>query len=88
MNRRAYRPPAIESEKCYETSALACGKTTDPPPGSYHFRPFIHLSGHFGPGMGPQESESGTFMSMTSPMLESQSYSYAGLCSNWVSFQS
>ena len=88
MNRRAYRPPSSSSEKCYETSALACGKTSDPPPGSYHFRPQIFLAGHWGPGMGAYESTSGTFMSGTSPMMESQSYSYAGLCSNWVSWQS
>jgi hypothetical protein len=33
--RKPYKPPAIRTEKLYERSALACGKsaTTQPPPG-------------------------------------------------------
>jgi len=88
MKKRAYQPPVIESARSYETSALACGKTNDPPPGSFHFSQYLAMTGHFGPGFGPDESVSGTAMTGTSPMMASQSYSYAGLCTNWVTWQS
>ncbi len=88
MSKRCYRTPFIESERCYETSALACGKTTDPPPGSFHFGHYLNMTGHIGPGFGGSESVSGTGMASTAPGLFSQSYQYSGLCLNWVTWQS
>jgi len=58
---KKYYKPSVESEKLFETSALACGKTTDPPPGSWHTASgYDTFSGHFGPGFGGSESMSGT----------------------------
>ncbi len=88
MNRKMYRSPTIDSHRSYETSALACGKTSSPPPGSFHFAHGLNLTGHMGPGFGGSESYSGTAIVSTSPGLFSQSYSYSGLCLNWVSWQS
>lgn len=88
MNRRHYHAPGISTDRCYETSALACGKTGDPPPGSFHFGQGINLTGHLGPGFGGSESVSGTAIVSTSPGLFSQSYSYSGLCLNFVTWQS
>jgi len=90
MKRLTYRTPSIESERSCETSALACGKTSDPPPGSFHWGPPGHnvFTGHFGPGFGGSESESGTIYGTGTPPNSSHSYSYAGLCSNWVSWHS
>lgn len=87
MNKRDYRTPSVESARCCETSALACGKTPDPPPGSFHFGHYLTMTGHFGPGFGGSESVSGTAMA-SSPVMASGSYSYAGLCQNWVTWQS
>jgi hypothetical protein len=82
--RRSYARPTIVSEDAFEASALACGKTNPPPPGSYHFT-FQGgvFTGHFGPGFGAQESMTGTVGPQTP--ASSSSYYYAGLCINWVS---
>jgi hypothetical protein len=89
MRKPTYRAPSIESARCYETSALACGKTNDPPPGSRHWGTFYQNSftGHFGPGFGASESNSGTIPPGTGAVT-SMSYPYSGLCTNWVTWQS
>jgi hypothetical protein len=69
----------VVSESSFETGALACAKTADPPPGSWHFGPGTSFTGHFGPGLG--ESQSGTAVA-TGP--SSFSYPYSLLCTNWV----
>jgi hypothetical protein len=84
---KTYAKPVVVSDKVYETSALACGKTTDPPPGSYHIRPNgPFITGHFGPGFGGSESMSGSAGTAWPP--GSTSYSYYGLCTNWVTYAS
>ncbi len=89
MSRRSYQAPSMDTERCFESSALSCGKTSDPPPGSFHFgTPDQNwFTGHFGPGMGGSESYSGTVPPGTMPVT-SQSYAYSGLCLNWVTWQS
>lgn len=81
--RKSYGPPTIMSEDAFEAAALACGKTNPPPPGSFHFTAQVWgFTGHLGPGMAGQESESGSAV-IWSPM-SSPSYPYSGLCINWV----
>lgn len=89
MMRRQYHAPSIDSEHCFETSALACGKTSNPPPGSFHFRSGYYeaWTGHLGPGFGGSESMSGSAWA-GSGVMGSQSYEYSGLCLNWVTWQS
>jgi hypothetical protein len=87
MSRREYRRPGIQSERVFETSALACGKTVNPPPGSYHIRPGgPYWTGHFGPGMGGYESLSGSVGTAWPP--GSTSVAYSTLCTNWITFHS
>ena len=82
--RQPYRPPVILSEKTFETSALACGKSPYADPGSWHFTSaYDTFTGHFGPGMGAG-STSGQLGVGFGPGGTSSSYSYSGLCSNWV----
>ncbi len=83
---KIYRKPAVSTEKSFETNALACGKTTDPPPGSWHSSIYDTWTGHLGPGFGVSESESGTISAGW--IAGSTSYPYSGLCSNWISFHS
>ena len=85
---RKYCKPFIISQRSLETSALACGKTTDPPPGSFHFSSsYDSLTGHFGPGFGGSESVSGS-AGTGWPHGGSTSYPYSALCTNWVTFSS
>jgi hypothetical protein len=52
--RKLYGAPTIASEPSFEAAALACGKTSPPPPGSWHlYGPYDTFTGHFGPGLGP-----------------------------------
>jgi hypothetical protein len=81
--KKLYIAPTILSEEAFEASALACGKTNPPPPGSFHFTSQVWgFTGHLGPGLGGQESESGSAV-IWSP-VSSPSYAYSGLCINWV----
>ena len=87
MSRKPYRQPAIHSERSFETSALARGKTVNPPPGSYHMRPNgPYATGHFGPGFAAYESMSGSAGAAWPP--GSTSYPYSGMCTNWITFHS
>jgi hypothetical protein len=87
--RTEYRKPSILSEKSFETTALGCGKTIDPPPGSYHWgSAYDTFVGHFGPGFGPSESMSGSPGVGFGPGATTQSYSYSGLCINWITYSS
>jgi len=84
---KMYRRPSISSERVFETNALACGKTTDPPPGSFHMPPGgPYLTGHFGPGFGGSESVSGSAGFTLPP--GSTSYAYTGMCTIWITFSS
>ncbi len=84
-----YQKPQIKSERSFDTSALACGKTTDPPPGSFHLSgPYDTFTGHFGGGFGGSESVSGTVGPGFGPGGTSSSYHYEGLCGNWITWQS
>jgi len=87
--RLPYNKPVILSEQSYETSALACGKTSAGDPGSRHFgSPFDTFTGHWGSGRDASESLSGSLGVGFGPGGTSQSYSYAGLCGNWVTMSS
>lgn len=84
-----YDVPRIRTEKCFETSALACGKTTDPPPGSWHFAgAYDTFTGHWAGGFGGSESMSGSAGLGFGPAGSSMSYWYSGICSNWITFSS
>jgi hypothetical protein len=72
--KKLYVSPAVVSEGSFETSALACAKTADPPPGSCHF----------GPGFGAHQSATGSVGIGFGPGGTSLSYFYSGLCINWV----
>lgn len=86
--RKNYCRPSVLTEKCFETSALACGKTTDPPPGSWHFINWYDtFTGHFGGGFGGSESVSGS-AGIGGIGNTSQAYPYSGLCTNGVTFNS
>ena len=51
--KKSYRSPSMFSENSFATSALACGKTTTPPPGSHHFySAYDTFTGHGEMGMG------------------------------------
>jgi hypothetical protein len=87
MKGRPYGKPVIETTRTFETSALACAKTPDPPPGSYHMPPGgPYVTGHFGPGFGGDESLSGSAGTGWPP--GSTSYPYSGLCLTWVTYSS
>lgn len=87
--KKKYQSPRICSEKSFETSALGCGKYSDPVPGSWHFTTaYETYTGHFGPGMGASESVSGSTGIGFGPGGTSNSYAYAGMCGNWVTFTS
>ena len=89
MKKALYSKPVIKSEKSFETSALACGKTTDPPPGSHHMSSaYDTFTGHFGSGFGGSASASGSAGIGFGPGGTSQNYGYAGQCSNWVTYSS
>ena len=85
--RLPYGKPVIQTEQTFETSALACGKTSASDPGSHHFASaYDTFTGHFGPGR--TESASGSAGVGFGPGGSSQSYNYAGLCGNWVQMAS
>jgi hypothetical protein len=87
--KRNYLAPHIETEKCFETSALACGKQTSMPPGSWHFAsPYDTFTGHLGGGFGGSESASGSAGVGFGPGGTSASYTINGLCANWVTYVS
>jgi hypothetical protein len=84
--KKNYRSPTIVSEESFETSALACGKTPQVPPGSHHFySAYDTFTGHLGPQMAPNESAIGSAGVGFGPGGTSQVYGYTGLCVNWVS---
>lgn len=89
MKKKPYRAPRIDTEVSFETTALACGKTSDPPPGAFHFgHAYDTFTGHFGNGFGVSESISGTAGIGFTCAATSMSYSYTGLCGNWIVYQS
>jgi hypothetical protein len=82
--KKRYRSPSAVCERSFETSALACAKTADPPPGSHHFySAYDTFTGHWGPGFWGG-SGSGAMGVGWGPGGTSGSYYYAGLCINWV----
>ncbi len=81
--------PSIHTERIFETSALACAKTTDPPPGSWHTgSAYDTFTGHFGGAFGYRESESGSAGIGFGPGGTSQSGTYNGICGNWITYHS
>ena len=89
MKKALYKKPVIKSEKSFETSALACAKTTDPPPGSWHTgSAYDTFTGHFGGGFGGSESVSGSAGIGFGPGGTSGSYYYGGMCGNWITYSS
>ena len=81
---KTYIKPTIISEKSFETSALACGKSATAPAGSHHFTSaYDTFTGHLGPFLGTQESQTGAVGISYGPD-SSLSYGYFGLCSHWV----
>jgi hypothetical protein len=86
---KSYKKPEIITEMCCESSALACAKTPDPPPGSWHFgSAYDTFTGHFGHFLGGTSSIFGSYGVGFGPGGKSQSYQYSGLCGNWVTFNS
>lgn len=87
--RKTYRKPEILSEEGFESSALACGKTASPPPGSRHFgNAYDTFTGHLGTGFGGSSSVSGSAGVGFGPGGTSGSYGYSGLCGTWVTMTS
>jgi hypothetical protein len=85
--KKAYFRPEIVSQKSFETSALACAKTPDPPPGSWHLSSaYDTFTGHRDSGFGGSESVSGSVGIGYGPGGTSSSYYYIGMCGNWVTF--
>ncbi len=85
---KRYRGPRIKTEFCFESTALACGKTPVPPSGSHHFvNGYDTFTGHFGPGMGAEESVSSQ-VGIGFGIATTTSYWYSGLCMNWVTLAS
>jgi len=87
---KKYSKPTIFTEKSFETSALACGKTATPPTGSHHMSSaYDTFTGHLGAQMGANSSVSpGQAGVGFGPGGTSQNYGYAGLCGNWVTMAS
>ncbi len=89
MVKSSYTKPRIISAVCFESSALACGKTTDPPPGSFHgSSAYDTFTGHLGPGMGTASSQSPAQAGIGMGIATSTSYGFIGLCTNWVTMSS
>jgi hypothetical protein len=87
--RKTYHRPRIVSEQRFETSALACAKTSPPPPGHWHFgSAYDTFTGHLAGGFGGSESITGSAGIGYGPGGTSASYYYAGMCGNWVTFAS
>ena len=86
---RKYRKPSIDCQSSFETSALACGKTIPPPPGSFHTSTaYETFTGHFGGGFGGSESQSGSAGVGFGPGGTSVSDAYEGICGNWITYNS
>ena len=88
---KKYSKPTIFTEKSFETSALACGKTATPPAGSHHMASaYDTFTGHLGPQFGSISSSVSPGQAGVGfgPGGTSQSYGYAGLCGNWVTLAS
>ena len=88
---KIYRTPTVITEKCFETSALGCGKVIGGGATcSWHFSSaYDTFSGHFGPGFGStMESSSGATGIGFGPGGTSQSYYHYGLYETWVVFVS
>lgn len=84
---KKYSKPTIFTERSFETSALACGKTATPPAGSHHMgSAYDTFTGHFGVGLG--STSTGSAGVGFGPGGTSQSYGYSGLCGNWVTLAS
>ena len=83
-----YSKPSIVSQRSFETSALACGKMSDPPPGSWHTgSAYDTFTGHFGLYAGTRESQSGSIGIGFGPGGTSGSGGYYATC-GWVVFSS
>jgi hypothetical protein len=89
MAKLRYSKPSIGTQVCYESSALACAKTTDPPPGSFHgSSAYDTFTGHFGPGFGGDESLTGSAGIGFGPGGTSGSTVYSVPCSTWITYSS
>ena len=87
--KRSYTRPSILSEHSFETSALSCGKTTDPPVGSVHISSaYDTFTGHFGSGFGGSESNSGSAGVGSGPGMSSAWWAWSGMCLTYVTYQS
>ncbi len=89
--KKIYRHPGIMTEASFDTSALACGKTSTPPSGSHHFTsPYDTFTGHLGPALGTESSQSPAQAGVGfGPGGDtSSSYGIAGICQNWVTLAS
>lgn len=87
--KKCYTCPWIRTEVSFDTTALSCGKTPVPPAGSHHFvNMYDTFTGHFGPGMGTEESVSPGQVGLSIGGDTSQSYGFIGLCTNWVTLSS
>lgn len=87
---KTYSTPLISSESTLETTALACAKTTDSAPWSWHWSSaYDTFTGHFGGGFGGSESRSGSAGIGWGPGGTSHSTTYVeGMCLNWVTYSS
>ena len=87
---KKYSAPEIVSQRSFETSALACGKTATPPAGSMHLSSaYDTFTGHLVPGMGISESVSpGQAGVGFGPGGTSMDYPISGICGNWVTLSS
>ena len=82
---KRYTKPSIASQQCFESSALSCGRTPDPPAGSHHMASaYDTFTGHLGPGFGANSSVTSSAGVGFGPGGTSASYGHAGLCGNWV----
>lgn len=87
--KKRYRHPQVSSEASFDTTALACGKTPVPPPGSHHFiSAYDTFTGHLGPALGTESSVNPGQAGVGVGLNTSQSYGYNGLCLNWVTLSS
>jgi hypothetical protein len=85
---KKYGKPSVVSQRTFETSALGCAKTSDPPPGSFHTTSaYDTFTGHFGRYAGASESLSGSVGIGFGPGGTSGSGMYEIAC-GWVVFSS
>jgi hypothetical protein len=87
---KRYTTPTVCTQKCFESSALSCGKSYTPPSGSHHFSSaYDTFTGHLGPGMGASSSVSpGQVGVGFGPGGTSFSYVASGICANWCTLSS